>query len=112
MLPRTPWKIPHTLSLLLFAGCGADIAYTATNSPPHPLVARTPEQVEIHRIAPNDRAFVEVGTLDETGYWGGGTDRADALIRQRAAEIGCDAIVIQGYIQKGACYRALCIVYK
>ena len=37
--------------------------------------------------------------LDETGYWGGGTENADRLLRQKAAEIGCDALAIQGYVR-------------
>ena len=91
---------------VLATACGFDIAYTATNTPPHPLVARAPQTVEIHRLAPNDRPFVEVGTLDETGYWGDGTETADANLRAKAAEIGCDGLVIQGYVQGGARYRA------
>ena len=82
--------------LLCAAGCGVDIAYAQTNAPPHPMVVRAPETVEIDRIAPNDRPFVETGVLDETGYWGGGTENADRLLRQKAAEIGCDALVIRG----------------
>jgi len=98
--------------LLCPAGCGVGISYTQTNAPPHPMVAHAPETVEIHGIAPNDRPFVDTGVLDETGYWGGGTENADRLLRQKAAEIGCDALVIQGYVQGGARYRAICLVYK
>jgi hypothetical protein len=94
------------------SGCGVSISYTQTNAAPHPMVARAPETVEIHRIAPNDRTFVETGVLDETGYWGGGTENADRLLRQKAAEIGCDALVIQGYVQGGGRYRAICLAFK
>jgi hypothetical protein len=94
------------------SGCGVDISFTPTNTPPHPTVARTPEQVEVHRIAPNDRAFVEIGVLDETGCWGDGTEKADRLLRRKAADIGCEALVIQGYVQGGSRYRAICLVYK
>ena len=76
------------------------------------MVARAPETVEVHRITPKDRPFVETGVLDETGYWGGGTDNADRLLRQKAAAIGCDAVVIQGYVQGGARYRAICLDFK
>jgi hypothetical protein len=101
------------VSVLLYAaGCGVDISYTQTNAPPHPMVARAPETVEVHRITPNDRPFVDTGVLDETGYWGGGTENADRLLRQKAAEIGCDALVIQGYVQGGARYRAICLAFK
>jgi hypothetical protein len=100
------------LALLLCAACGVDIAYTRTNPPPHPMDARTPERVDVFRLAPNDRPFVETGILDETGWWGGGTQNADRLLRNKAAEIGCDALVIQGYVQGGARYRAICLVYK
>ena len=76
------------------------------------MTARPAEAVELHRIAPNDRPFVEVGTLDLTGFWGDGTERADSLLRSKAGELGCDALVVQGYVQKGARYRAVCLVYK
>jgi hypothetical protein len=98
---------------ILLTACGVDIAYTQTNAPPHPMAARTPESVEVHRLAPgsSDRRFVEIGILDETGYWGGGTEHADQLLREKAAQIGCDAVVIQGYVQGGARYRGICIAY-
>jgi hypothetical protein len=100
------------LSMAFCAGCGVDISYSPSNTPPHPMVARAPETVEVYRLAPNDRPYVEAGVLDETGYWGGGTENADRLLRQKAAEIGCDALVIQGYVQGGARYRAICLAYK
>ena len=83
-----------------------------TNPAPHTMVARLPETVEIHRAPPNDRPFVEVGVLDETGHWGGGTANADRLLQKKAADLGCDALVIQGYVQGGSRYRAICILYK
>lgn len=98
--------------LLLCAACGVDISYTQTNAPPRAMVPRAPEAVEVFRIPPNDRPFVETGILDETGYWGGGTENADRLLRRKAAEVGCDALVIQGYVQGGARYRAICLAYK
>ncbi len=96
---------------ILFTACGVDVAYTQTNAPPHPMAARPPASVEVYRLAPSYRRFVETGTLDATGYWGGGTEHADQLLRQKAAEIGCDALVIQGYVQGGARYRAICLAY-
>jgi hypothetical protein len=96
---------------ILSAACGFDIQYTQTNAPPHAMAARPPESVEVAHIAPNDRRFVETGTIDETGYWGGGTEHADQLLRQKAAEVGCDALVIQGYVQGGARYRGICLAY-
>jgi hypothetical protein len=59
--------------------------------------------------------FSEIPASDsfvETGYWGGGTDNADRLLRRKAAEIGCDALVVQGYVQGGARYRAICLAYE
>lgn len=100
------------IGCVLVCGCGVDIAYTPSNAPPHPMVARGAEGVELLRFPPSDRAFVETGVLDETGYWGGGTEHADRLLRQKAGEIGCDAVVIQGYVQGGARYRGVCIVFK
>jgi hypothetical protein len=96
---------------LLLASCGVDIAYTQTNAPAHAMTARAPQSVEVYHLAPSDRRFVETGILDETGWWGGGTEHADQLLRERAAEIGCDALVIQGYVQGGARYRGICLAY-
>jgi hypothetical protein len=100
------------VGLMWCTACGVDISYTQTNAPPHPMVARAPEAVDVYRLAPNDKPYVETGILDETGYWGGGTDNADRLLRRKAAEIGCDALVVQGYVQGGARYRAICLAYK
>jgi hypothetical protein len=109
---RTSAGAIHVAPLLFSCACGVDISYTPSNAPPHSMAARAPDAVEVHRLPPSDRPFVETGVLDETGYWGGGTDNADRLLRQRAGQIGCDAIVIEGYVQHGARYRAICIVYK
>ncbi len=98
--------------LLACAGCGVNISYEQSNAPPHAMTARAPAAVELHRFPPRDRPFVETGVLDATVYWGGGTSNADRLLREKAAEIGCEAIIVQGYVQGGGRYRAVCIVFK
>jgi hypothetical protein len=70
--------------------------FTALNPYPHALVARAPAQVEVFSSAAPARPHVDVGLITvEEGQTGGGTpDELLGLLRQTAAERGCDAVVV------------------
>jgi hypothetical protein len=97
--------VPSTLVNLLrcalvvvaFLGGCADTsaAYTPLNVPPRPVQARTPDEVQVFSSAPPERPHVDVGLI--TVQEGDGDETPAALIgllRQVAAERGCDAVVV------------------
>lgn len=89
------------LALLVFAtGCGTAIRATAINPAPYPLRARPPETVEVFTSGPpQGRSFVDVAFMEaqqQSGYSVDDTPELIAKLRERAAEMGCDAIVFGG----------------
>lgn len=113
------------LVLVAFLGGCADTsaAYTPLNAPPRPVQARTPDQVELFSSAPPDRPHVDVRLL--TAQEGDGDETPAALInvvRQVAAERGCDAVVVAppgsktaewlfGGTRSYQVYSGTCLVY-
>lgn len=80
-------------------GCGSYATFLATNTPPRPMTPRTPESVELITAGPPQRPFVEVGTIDARQRSVYSLDSSqDVLIkvRQSAAEVGCDAVLVTG----------------
>lgn len=85
------------LVVVAFLGGCADTsaAYTPLNAPPRPVQARTPDEVQLFSSAPPERHHVDVGLI--TVQEGDGDETPAALIgllRQVAAERGCDAVVV------------------
>jgi hypothetical protein len=86
-------------ALLALAACGYQSQYMPTNPPPRPMQARAPETVELFTASGKpSRPYVEVGILQtrqgdgESGYL---PHILDAM-REEAAKIGCDALVVNG----------------
>jgi hypothetical protein len=98
---------------LFAAGCAENVAYTPLNAPPRRMAARPVTAVAVFTVTPPRRAHTDIGLLRVVG----GTpppsthaaigfdtpapvsahDEAQGMIaalRERAAEIGCDAIVV------------------
>jgi hypothetical protein len=116
----------------LLAGCGTTIEYVPLNSPPHPLVMKAPEAVEMFTTAVPTKPYVEVGTIEsrQQAYSGDDTAAIYAKMREEAAARGCDGLVITGsndatlvsgstYNGSGSVssrtlkgYKATCIAYK
>jgi hypothetical protein len=86
------------LPFVVAMGCtAAQSSFTPTNQPPHKLIPRPAESVEMFVATSPERKFVEVGLLhvnenDER------LSRGELLLmlRKRAAIHGCDAVVIGG----------------
>ncbi|HEY4179524.1 MAG TPA: hypothetical protein VGM90_21940 [Kofleriaceae bacterium] len=89
------------LPLLLFAtGCGTMIQATAINPTPHPLHARPPESVLLFSSGPpQGRRYTDVAYLEaeqESGYSVDNTPQFITKLRERAAVMGCDGLVLGG----------------
>jgi hypothetical protein len=117
------------LSLGLAAcGGGAQAGFVAMNPPPRPLRSRAVAEVALidgQAEAPA-RPHVEVGLIEalgDDGWSAADQAAARAALRRRAADIGCDAVVLLGQfdwidtvessrssrVRHG--YRGVCIVY-
>jgi hypothetical protein len=89
------------MPLLLFAtGCGTMIQATAINPTPHALLPRTPQSVQLYSSGPpQGRSYVDVAYLEaqqESGYSLDNTPQFIAKLRARAAQMGCDGLVLGG----------------
>jgi hypothetical protein len=108
--------------LVLFAvslamlGCGTSVRYAATNSSARTLRPRTVESVEVFTAAPPARSYTEIGLLEAEQESGLSSDRMPELIahlRTRAAEIGCDGLVLRSATDRaqGQAYGGVGSVY-
>ena len=90
----TSWFVLITASLLL--GCSPTFEAVRINRPPHALHARQPRSVKMFS-SPPARPHVDVAILlvDQARFVDA-EDRVEMLreMRDRAAEIGCDGIVL------------------
>jgi hypothetical protein len=90
-------------ALLLLAGCGTSIRYTALNHPPRRLSPRPAEAVRVYTSAKPDQPYMDVGLLEasqESGFSLDETKEIIASLRQRAGQMGCDALIINGTSHK------------
>lgn len=138
------WLAPVVLlcGLAACGGGGTRTAFVATNPPPRPLSARPAAEVALIMPATTTtttmgaagerdpallRPHVEVGLIEVLGERAWGAAEQAALrdtLRARAAEQGCDAVVLLGeidwiYVVENAHssrqrhgYRGVCIVYR
>jgi hypothetical protein len=112
------------------AGCGVTTGFTPTNVPPHAMQARSTDSVALFTSSAPTRPFVEVGLLSSahaSQYSTSGDEEVILALRTKAAEVGCDGVVMQaetGYVSGQVSsmgqittdtkkrYRAACIVYS
>jgi len=105
----------RTLLLLLASGCIMSVTYSQLNVPPHAMRARSIETVEVFASGPPQRAHVDVALIRA-----GSDDRVFALdefvanVRQQAAHLGCDAVVLGNSEGRSTvtAMQATCIVYS
>lgn len=74
-------------------GCGPQVSVSALNPAPRPWGARPVGSVEIYTTALPARPYVEVAALSAKG---GQADQHVDAMREKAAELGCDALVFTG----------------
>jgi hypothetical protein len=98
------------ICLALSWGC-MSVSSTTIGSPPHEMSARPATEVEIFASGPPARQHVDVALIranDGSLRWK--LDDLVAALRERAAALGCDAIVITD--SHGNAMVATCIVYS
>lgn len=83
-------------ALLPLFACGHALHYSALNPPPRPLSPRAPASVEVFMSGRPTRAFVDVGLfeIEQNTPGSGGSDEMIAKVRARAANVGCDALIL------------------
>ncbi len=86
------------LAALLVTGCGTTLTQTQINNPPHAMTPRPPASVEILASGPPTRPHVDVAILQAQQQAYSLDDQASmiAQLRETAARLGCDALVING----------------
>jgi hypothetical protein len=85
------------LALITLGGCSTEALYvTPLRQSPRPLVARSPERVEIFASGPPRRPYIDLALLEaaEDAGKGAGSGRLIFQLRARAAQQGCDALVL------------------
>jgi hypothetical protein len=125
---RTLWFA--ILAGSLFAGCGTFVDFTPLNDSPCPLSPRSPGSVEVFSSGAPTRPHVDVALVEAKQTHSlneQGTGLMVQRMREQAAALGCDAIVLgsvtdhQGaqpgsgwdLLDPGATKRqATCIVYQ
>lgn len=88
-----------TAALLFTAACGASVTRTDLNAPPRPMAARHPATVELFTSGAPMRPHVDVAVLEaEESSSFSRADTRDLIValRDRAASMGCDGVVISG----------------
>lgn len=92
-------RLSSTIFALLasLSGCAASIQATAINRSPVPMTARPVDSVEVFTSGPPSRPHTDILLLEvKPGYDANTTPEEIALLRQQAAAMGCDAVVING----------------
>ena len=87
------WLLPLTLF-----GCSTFVTATPIHSPPRPLVPRNPASVQVLASTPPAEPHVDVALLQveqQEGLDRQGTDYMIQRLREKAAELGCDAVYIK-----------------
>jgi hypothetical protein len=118
------------LSGSVLAGCGTFVDFTPINDPPHELQPRSTDSVEVFASGPPARQHVDVAIVEAEQTHSlneQGTGLMIRRMREQAAAIGCDAIVLGGVsdhqgaqpgsgwdlLDPGATKRqATCVVYE
>lgn len=125
MLERPPFDTIGTMNsvrsgvvgflVTIVVACTPFVRYQETNSPPHPMQPKaSAEEVEVLTGTTPTRATVEVGVLkvNRGPYDYSGMPNFIARLRQKAAEIGCDVVVIVQQVSEEGAMLAACHVYS
>jgi len=87
-----------TAFVLCSAACGTFVTATALGTAPRPLVPRPPESVRVLASTPPSEPHVDIALLEVEQVEGlnrQGTDYMIQRLREKAGELGCDAIYIK-----------------
>jgi hypothetical protein len=83
-------------ALFVLTGCGHSFSYSSLNTPSRPLTPREPANVQVLFGTTPSVPFVEVGLfeIEQQTPLSPGTTEMIGKLRERAAEIGCDAVLV------------------
>lgn len=89
------------LFLTLAAGCAPAVSYVPTNQPLRPMSARPVNTVALYTSDRPSRPYKEVAVVkvEARTAWNETSELWSAL-RERAAEAGCDAVIVNGRADK------------
>jgi hypothetical protein len=79
-------------------GCGTVVQATPINPAPRPLVPRAAHSVQIFLNSPPPEPHVDIALLEvrqDEGFNRMGTDYMIQRLREKAGELGCDAVLIK-----------------
>jgi hypothetical protein len=85
------------LLMLALAGCGTTVTAHMINPPPQPMRPRPAQEVQLFTSAPPARPYVDVAYLEaeqQSEMSFDDTQQFFTKLRERAGEMGCDAVVI------------------
>jgi hypothetical protein len=86
---------PWLLAVAATVACSPIIRYTAINASPSTMTPRSPEAVEVFSSGPPTRPHVDVALIEvEDPPFGLETSELLQSLRARAAEAGCDGVVV------------------
>jgi len=102
-------------ALLLF-GCASGVTATPIHHPPRPLVSRDPDSVLVLASEPPSEPHVDIALLQVDQYEAYDPHGMAELIqrlREKAAELGCDAVYLENTAQHrgGDVLLARCVVF-
>jgi hypothetical protein len=101
------------LACSLFGACFGATQVTHTNTPPRTLAPRPPAEVHIFTTAPPTVPYLEVAII-ESNLGASEVPKHIAALRDEAARIGCDGVVINNRNSDNdpsRGYWGACIVY-
>jgi hypothetical protein len=108
-------KLTSLCAATLLLAC-ATANFIPTNASPRPLTARPVDQVEVFTSTTPERPYAEVGLVTGEAYENTngakfvGASYLVQLVREKAAEIGCDGVILKP--AGDTAYQGTCIVYK
>ena len=85
--------------LFLMGACGSSVHVTKLNQPPRPMQPRAVETVQVFAAGPPMRPRVDVAYLEAEQSSSFSTHKTPEIIsnlRKKAADMGCDGVVIGG----------------
>ena len=117
----------YILLLLLFpllTGCGTSLRVTELNSTDAYLPARSPQSVDVFTSGIPDRPYIElflISARQQSEFSGDEVPEIIQKMREKAAEEGCDALIITGtndevegdgfYVSTLQGFHGVCAVY-
>lgn len=85
-------SLPITVLIGVVAGC-ANVQVTPLNPPPYAMNARQPDEVQVFVTRAPEAPYQEIYLIRSDAD---NSENAMRAMRERAAELGCDGIVITG----------------